>query len=437
MDDEDVFEEEVATSGYARRYRPTSLVGYIGNEKITNTVMSILKKGKVRPQSMLFTGTTGCGKTTLARIVGKEYQCEDRDETGGACNECEECLSMDEFISTGDTTLLRSLREVDITDASGKKDMEEIIDDIEQPNYDGTWKVFILDESHLATVQAQNRLLKVVEEPPEKTLIIFCTTDPDQMLPTLRNRCQLKLHVNRPRLKELSGLLGSVCEAEGVKWDREGLRTLSTRAGFVIRDSLNLLEQVVSSQGNATATAVAEEFDEVQDELIFRFYKYLREDNHMDYMVLLHEIKVIMDFGLFVDSLQLFTSRGLYILNGVEVEGMSSAELETYGALFKRFTPKEIAVLLSKIQQLGKGNIETNLISLSYSGLGGDEDRAEKPVKVVEAPAVEEERARTHSMDRKDEQQRVSSMKSLEGEHDMVGLAGFLTGLPAARVLKT
>ena len=70
---------------FARKYRPTSLNGYIGNGQVKETVQRYLKAG--RPQSILLTGNSGCGKTTMARLLVKEYLCEDRNEETGSCGE--------------------------------------------------------------------------------------------------------------------------------------------------------------------------------------------------------------------------------------------------------------------------------------------------------------------------------------------------------------
>lgn len=434
--DEDDFggkEEVEKVGGYARRYRPSSLAGYIGNESLRNTVMSVMR-GKVMPQTFLLTGTTGCGKTTLARIIGKEYTCQKRDGETGACDECEDCVNMNEFVATGQTDRLEALQEIDITSEGGKADIERVLEEMAIPFMDGTWKVFIFDEVHMATTAAQNRMLKIIEEPPPETLIIFCTTDPEKMLPTLRNRCQMKMMVKRPRIHELSALMQSICAAESVQWDKEGMRLIATKAGFVIRDSLNLLEQVVSVWGNARGKSVAEQFDEVQDDLIFRFYRYLQEDQKIEYMVLLNDVKMKMDLGLFVDALKLFTNRGIYILNGVDVEGMSKAELQTYAQLFSKFDVGEIAVLLRRLGQIDTGNVESNLISLAYTGLGSNDPEPSNVVKVEESTPEAEAEARAHSVERDQDRKTAKGHERLQAEHAPTGLASILSGLPVSRV---
>ena len=145
---------------FHRKYRPTTISTYIGNDKLKDSIMKSLKNGN-RPQVMTFYGDSGCGKTTMARLVAKEYLCEDRNEETGACNSCPNCQALDEYITTGVTDNMQYVREVDIASESGKRDLDAIVEDMMLPSFD--WKVYILDECHEASIGAQNRLLKIVE----------------------------------------------------------------------------------------------------------------------------------------------------------------------------------------------------------------------------------------------------------------------------------
>ncbi|MRB31455.1 hypothetical protein GH891_33530, partial [Bacillus thuringiensis] len=82
-----------------------------GNEDLKKAVFSWLNNIN-KPQAILLKGTTGGGKTSMARIVAKEYLCEDRDEEKGACGECYSCKMMDDYIETGNTDGLMGLREI-------------------------------------------------------------------------------------------------------------------------------------------------------------------------------------------------------------------------------------------------------------------------------------------------------------------------------------
>lgn len=349
---------------FARKYRPKSLEGYIGNSQVKETVQRYLKNG--RPQSILLTGNSGCGKTTMARLLVKEYLCEERDPEKGACGECVTCQMVNEYIETGDTEMIPDLLEIDASDKSGKKDIDSMLSGMEYPPMAGAWKVYIIDEVHLLSENAMGRLLKSLEEPPEGVLLIFCTTNPEKLLPTIKNRCQLKLNVTKPTTKDIIELLQRVCLIEDKNYDLIGLRTLAARSDNVIRDSLNNLERVLNTRGDATGVNVSAEFREVSDKLVFDFYKAYLDKNYFEYMNILYKIKVGYSFDQFLLTLTNFTTRGIYVLNSVDVEGLSESEITEYMTLFKRFSPKQLSITLSALKRMNVGDIEVNLMAFIY-----------------------------------------------------------------------
>lgn len=408
--------------GFARRFRPTTMANYVGNEKNKETIKRYLK-GK-KPQSILLTGNTGCGKTTIARLLVKEYLCEDRDDEKGACGVCNSCIAVDDYILTGSTEMLPDIHEIDITDKSGKSDIDSILETVEYPSITGGWKVYLLDEVHMASRQAQSRILKILEEPPEDVLFIFCTTDPDKMLDTLKNRCQLKLSIVKPTLVDITSLLKRVCLEESKDYDLEGLRTIASRSEFVIRDSLNNLERVLETRGDAKSTSVNEEFNEISNALLFQFYKAFREKDFLAYMGLLYKIKVSFDFRQFLVSLNNFTMRGIYILNGVDVEGISEDELVSYKELFKSFTTEELSYILSSLRRMDIGDIEANLIGFIYCQ---NENRGAESSQVnLDTPQVKEGNEysfRNDVLKQREKDKITSGIKSLEDNMKEVGVS--------------
>lgn len=408
--------------GFARRFRPTTMANYVGNEKNKETIKRYLK-GK-KPQSILLTGNTGCGKTTIARLLVKEYLCEDRDDEKGACGVCNSCIAVDDYILTGSTEMLPDIHEIDITDKSGKSDIDSILETVEYPSITGGWKVYLLDEVHMASRQAQSRILKILEEPPEDVLFIFCTTDPDKMLDTLKNRCQLKLSIVKPTLVDITSLLKRVCLEESKDYDLEGLRTIASRSEFVIRDSLNNLERVLETRGDAKSTSVNEEFNEISNALLFQFYKAFREKDFLAYMGLLYKIKVSFDFRQFLVSLNNFTMRGIYILNGVDVEGISEDELVSYKELFKSFTTEELSYILSSLRRMDIGDIEANLIGFIYCQ---NENRVVESSQVnLDTPQVKEGNEysfRNDVLKQREKDKITSGIKSLEDNMKEVGVS--------------
>lgn len=388
---------KLADLSFARKYRPSTIKGYVGNDKVKKTAFAALNKA-VRPQVIMLEGASGCGKTTFARLLAKEYLCENRDPVKGACGCCPNCQAVDDYIQTGSTDMLECVKEIDIADQSGKRDIDTVLDDMMIPAFEGEWKIYIFDECHMATPQAQNRMLKVAEEPPENVLIVFCTTNPEEMLETLLNRCQLQLHVKKPTVAELGGLLKQVCSFEGADCDTKGVNFIANRADLTIRKALSYLERVLTEKGSAKYVDAVDVFEEISDTQIVSFYKKLigtpqyendgsvkRNANGtavykrdvLGYVTLLHDIKTKMELKMFVRSLIDFTIRGIYVVNQIDLDGVAEGELKMYRDLFGMFTVEQMACLINKLTDLSRGDVETKLLLLGYTGIMDDSSKSD------------------------------------------------------------
>lgn len=356
---------------YHRRFRPKRFIDYVGNEKVKNSVMAALRSGK-RPQVLLFQGHAGCGKTSMARLIAKEYLCENRDDVYGACGECYYCKRVEEYIESGDTNYLSNVKEIDVTESNKKQNIDELLDDASLPSFDGTWKIYILDECHMLSNAAQNRLLKTLEEPVEKVLMILCTTDPEKLLPTIISRCQYIFKVTKPTRDELVELLIRVCKAEGVEYDTRALSLVCVKGDFVPRKTLIALEQVVREKQRVTYENVLEVLNIVADKYFYDFYELLLS-NPIDtykYIAFLGNLKTSIDLKQFVDGLLQFTLRGIYVAHGVNVEALDKSEVITYKKIFSRFTPGDLAYLLDLLMNMKSSmDVEAKLILLGFTGL--------------------------------------------------------------------
>ena len=385
---------------YHRKYRPNTLTGYIGNHKLKETAMKALSSGK-RPQAILLWGDSGCGKTTFARLLAKEYSCENRDDTMGACNGCISCQTINDYIATGKTDVVTNIQEINIADQSGKRDLDAVLDDMQLPSYGGEWKIYIFDECHEATSGLQNKMLKIVEEPPENVLMLFCTTNPERMIDTLKNRCQLQLHVTKPKVKELAGLLKHVCTSEGVDYDMQGLEFIANRGELTIRTALTNLQQVVTEQNSAKYDNAIQVFDAVSSTIIINFFRALKNKDVFRYITILHEIKTKMDLNIFVNELKGFVLRGIYTINGIQQDGVSDNELVVYRDLFGDLGVAKISYLLSRVLSLSEKNLELELTMLGYTGLDSHVVQQEESIFNQELVPIEGELAKEVSMTNK------------------------------------
>lgn len=386
--------EDIGKLPYARKHRPNTLVGYIGNAKVKEQAMARLKEPN-KPQVMMLIGESGCGKTTFARILTREYRCSNRSITSGACGVCEDCRALDEYIATGSTDDLQYVTEIDIGDDNSKKDVHAYLADVEIGVFGGGWKVYIFDEFHMAPPSTQNSLLKLFEEPPENVLFMVCTTNPESVIPTIRNRAQLTLTVTKPSISELSCLLRDVCVKESKEYDMKGLALVASKGDLVIRDALNSLEQVIVQKGDAKYESVLSVFDTISDSEMFNFFRKLLNKDIVGYVNMLHEIKTKMNLNVFVSNLINFTKRGIYILNNKDVDGLTENELKMYKELFMQFSVTQIKMLITKLLDMQNSDVEIKLLLMAYTGLS--EEVSSGDIDETDILFIEHEEALEHN----------------------------------------
>ena len=189
-----------------RKYRPQTFAEVVGQEAVVRTLTNAIEQGKVR-QAYLFAGPRGTGKTSLARILAKSVNCA-HGPTPTPDNTCHACVAI-----TNGTSL--DVIEMDAASQRGIDDIREIRERVVLQPVEGRSKVYILDEAHQLTDAAWNALLKLIEEPPPHLLFIFCTTELQKVLPTVRSRCQTFVF-QRPRLPELVRKLRLIADGEQI-----------------------------------------------------------------------------------------------------------------------------------------------------------------------------------------------------------------------------
>ena len=264
-----------------RKYRPQTFADVVGQEAVVRTLVNAIEQGKVR-QAYLFAGPRGTGKTSLARILAKSLNCR-QGPTPTPDNTCHACVA----ISNG-TSL--DVIEMDAASQRGIDDIREIRERVVLQPVEGTYKVYILDEAHQLTDAAWNALLKLIEEPPPHLLFVFCTTELQKVLPTVRSRCQTFVF-QRPRLPELVQKLRLIADAEEIDVPDAALALIARGGRGAYRDAESTLDQLASATGGTvTVQDVLQLLGAVEDEVLFRLCDLVVDGDTAGALVFLEEL---------------------------------------------------------------------------------------------------------------------------------------------------
>ena len=154
----------------------------IGHEDVVRHLQTAIEAGKVS-HSYLLSGARGSGKKTLANTFAAALQC--RGQGQKPCMECESCKKAAGRNHPDILTVVHEKPAVISVDEA----REQLVNDVQIRPYQGPYKVYIVPDADLMNVQAQNAILKTIEEPPEYAVFLLLTTNADSLLPTIRSRC--------------------------------------------------------------------------------------------------------------------------------------------------------------------------------------------------------------------------------------------------------
>lgn len=240
------------------KYRPQSLAELIGQTSVKKTLLSAFQANKLS-HAYLLVGPRGTGKTSTARILAKMVNCRKPDRQI-PCNKCDVCLSI-----TDGSNL--DLIEIDAASNRGIDDIRTLRENIKLAPSGNKKKVYIIDEVHMLTTEAFNALLKTLEEPPEHALFILATTDVGKVPQTILSRVQ-RLDFTLASGEDLMMSLKRIIDGEKIKIQEEALKLLIKKADGSFRDSVKLLDQISSKEGEITVQDIVDnlrttKFDEV------------------------------------------------------------------------------------------------------------------------------------------------------------------------------
>ncbi len=206
-----------------RKYRPHTFSQVVGQEHIVKALTEALRRNTVG-HAYLFAGSRGTGKTSVARILARELKTDSND-----------------------------IYEIDAASNRGIDDIRELRDAVGSLPFLSLYKVYIIDEVHMLTKEAFNALLKTLEEPPRHAIFILATTEIDKLPQTVVSRCQTFIF-KQPTRNELADVVVRVGKGEGYSVDTPASELIALLGNGAFRDTLGVLEQVISSVSGSTVS---------------------------------------------------------------------------------------------------------------------------------------------------------------------------------------
>lgn len=335
----------------ALKYRPETFDDVV-EQKAIRQILQEQVATKTHKHAYLFTGGAGTGKTTCARILANE-------------------------INAGKGKPI----EIDAASNNGVDDVREIINDAKFKALDSEYKVYILDECHMFSTGAWNAMLKLIEEPPAKTIFIFCTTDPQKIPATILSRVQ-RYDFQRITYGAILERLCYIAEQEGVEYEKSALEYIAKLAEGGMRDAITMLDKCLSfSKDVLTLKDVVEALGTVDYDTMFEILGFLLARKTVP---LLAKIDTIHKSG--VDLKQFMKQFGWFVLDVCKYQKLGNFEYLQIPEIYERqmerlmgFQESNLLEILHKVLEVNnlirwevnaKALIEASFI-LYCEGVGG------------------------------------------------------------------
>lgn len=267
-----------------REFRPSNFDDVITQIDTVKILKNQLESNKIS-HAYIFSGPRGVGKTSIAKIFAKAVNCTSLENK--PCNKCLNCNTINEDRSI-------DFIEMDAASHNGVDDIRELNENVKFSPANLKYKVMIIDEVHMLSKGAFNALLKTLEEPPVYMIFILATTEIEKIPATIISRCQ-KFEFNSATVNDLVQNMEKICKLKNVTYEKEALDIIAKMANGGVRDSLSLLEQVMSyCDYNITVEYVNNILNIVDLNTLFELLKNIL---NKDYVGLFDNINLLKKYG--------------------------------------------------------------------------------------------------------------------------------------------
>lgn len=221
---------------FYRKYRSQTFDEIMGQSHIVQTLKNAIEHDRLG-HAYIFSGPRGTGKTSIARIFAKTLNCT----PGKSIQDCDIC----DHITKGNCV---DVIEMDAASNTGVDHIRVLNEQVKFAPVECKYKLFIIDEAHMLSSGAFNALLKTMEEPPENTIFILATTEPQKIPVTIHSRCQ-HLQFKKLSTQEIVTQLQHIVTTEGISIPEKGLHMIARQSSGCMRDGISLLDQIYSFKG--------------------------------------------------------------------------------------------------------------------------------------------------------------------------------------------
>ena len=351
-----------------RKYRPNNFNDLVGQSGVSTIIKNEILNNKIS-HAYLFSGPRGTGKTSTAKIIAKMINCSNLGADGTPCEKCASCLN---FNSSSDIV------EIDAASNNGVDEIRDLRDKVNLVPTIGKYKIYIIDEVHMLTVQAFNALLKTLEEPPAHVVFILATTEFYKIPATVVSRCQ-KFQFLKFSDDEIVSRLSNISSLENIDVSKDILYEIARLADGGLRDAINMLDQLSSfGNGKINIDDLYKLNGVVSYVEISNLLKFVKNNNIVDIASFINEIdRSGKNIDRFINDLLIFLKDVLLYKNEFNLSDLGIKDKqEKIIEISKIFDLDEISNMIFSLNDLNnklkKSVFSTVLLTVYFVKLSND-----------------------------------------------------------------